>query len=373
MVDGEVKLLHFKQENGMMNTFEGFPLIVGWELTLACNLRCRHCASSAGEPRPNELTLDESLAICDQLPELLTVEVVFTGGEPLISAHWEPIASRLSQHGIRVGMVTNGIGLSPETLIRLQAAGIKALAISLDGREKTHDFLRGVPGLHRRLVSHIQRVVAAGFKVTVITTVHSRNVRELEGMLPLLRSLGAQRWQLQPIFGFGRTRESRDLLLSEDEYLLLGRFVQDYHPIAHEWGLEICPADGVGYFSEIEVPGPVWQGCSAGIATCGITSDGRVKGCLSWPDSFVEGDLRQDDLWTIWFRPNAFAQTRGFLTQHLGAGCLACDMGEQCRGGCNAISYAARGTFHADPYCYRSILARRASAANATVKIQPAA
>src|SRR5689334_17492757 len=55
--------------------FEGFPLIVGWELTLACNLRCRHCASSAGLPRDNELTIEESLAICDQFPPLLVQEV----------------------------------------------------------------------------------------------------------------------------------------------------------------------------------------------------------------------------------------------------------------------------------------------------------
>ena len=60
--------------------FESFPYVIGWELTLACNLRCRHCASSAGSPRGQELTLEESLAICDQFPALLVNEVIFTGG-----------------------------------------------------------------------------------------------------------------------------------------------------------------------------------------------------------------------------------------------------------------------------------------------------
>ncbi len=45
--------------------FEGFPFIVGWELTLRCNLRCKHCGSSAGAERLDELTLDEALALCD--------------------------------------------------------------------------------------------------------------------------------------------------------------------------------------------------------------------------------------------------------------------------------------------------------------------
>ena len=56
-------------------TFDSFPLFVNWELTLACNLRCRHCGSSAGKKRPDELTTDEALAICDQLPALLVQEV----------------------------------------------------------------------------------------------------------------------------------------------------------------------------------------------------------------------------------------------------------------------------------------------------------
>ena len=55
-------------------TFEGFPFIVGWELTLACNLRCGHCASSAGLPRPNELTLDEALENIKEVIEMCLEE-----------------------------------------------------------------------------------------------------------------------------------------------------------------------------------------------------------------------------------------------------------------------------------------------------------
>ena len=65
--------------------FEGFPFIVGWELTLACNLQCSHCASSAGVARQNEMELDEALAICAQFPALLVKEVDFTGGNPCLA------------------------------------------------------------------------------------------------------------------------------------------------------------------------------------------------------------------------------------------------------------------------------------------------
>ena len=342
----------------MTESFESFPVLLGWELTLACNLRCRHCASSAGDVRPNELTLDEALAICDQLPPLLVLEVVFTGGEPLIHPHWQRIAERLNDLGIRAGMVTNGTCLGEEVIHRLLDASITALAISLDGLADTHDFMRGVPGLHRRVVEGIERVLDAGIRVTVISTVNALSIHELHGMHKLLSSIGVKRWQLQPVFGFGRMRDSQNLLLSDADYLELGRFIKSAQISSETGQLKIFPADGVGYFSELDVEGPPWKGCSAGITTCGIMSDGKVKGCLSWPDHLVTGDLRENDLWDIWFSREAFVQTRRFHMEDLGGNCLDCEKGAECRGGCSAMSYSETGQFHADPYCFRTILNR---------------
>ena len=85
---------------------------------------------------------------------------------------------------------------------------------------------------------------------------------------------------------------------------------------------------------------------------CSITSNGKVKGCLSLPDHLVEGDLRENDLWDIWFHPDAFAYTRNFSIEDLGQNCRSCPMGEQCKGGCSAMSYSYTGRFHNDPYCF---------------------
>lgn len=343
----------------MTKPFESFPLIIGWELTLECNLRCRHCASSAGTPRANELTLSESLAICDQFPALLVAEVVFTGGEPLVSAHWEAIAKHLAKLGIRVGMVTNATLLNEKTMTRLTDSGVKALAISLDGEADTHDFMRDIKGLHKRVLTGIELALEAGLIVTVITTVNKRTVGELHAIRQRLMSMGVRRWQLQPVFGFGRMQECKAFLLSETDYIELGKFIQSAK-LDGRGQLEILPADGVGYFSELDVDGPTWRGCSAGITTCGIMSDGRIKGCLSWPDDLVTGDLRKDDLWDIWFNPDAFSQTRYFSNKDLKGNCYGCEKGELCKGGCSAMSLSETDHFHADPYCFRSIMNRSA-------------
>jgi radical SAM protein with 4Fe4S-binding SPASM domain len=69
------------------------------------------------------------------------------------------------------------------------------------------------------------------------------------------------------------------------------------------------------------------------------------------PEELEESDLRQKDLWEIWFEEGAFAYTRQFSIDELGPSCEGCDMAEQCKGGCSAMSYACSRTFRNDPYC----------------------
>jgi radical SAM protein with 4Fe4S-binding SPASM domain len=335
--------------------FESFPFVVGWELTLACNLRCRHCGSSAALPRPDELSLQESLAICDQFPDLLVQEVDFTGGEPLLRPDWQPIAMRLRDLGIFTKVVTNGLTLTPDTVARLQDAGIVGLGVSIDGLSDPHDSIRNCAGAFDRSVAGIKRALEAGLPVTVITTVNALNVGELSGLHALLRSIGVRKWQVQPIFPLGRGQLCSDLILSPPAYMRLGAFVLEWGPHAAETGLDILPGDSYGYYTELDTREPPWRGCNAGQVLCGITSNGKIKGCLSMPDDLIQGDLRERDLWDIWFDKDAFAYTRHYSPDQLGPGCRSCDRAEQCRGGCSSMSYACTGTFHSDPYCFYRI------------------
>jgi hypothetical protein len=46
------------------------PSLAVWELTLRCDLACRHCSSRAGHARADELTTSEALDLVGQLAEL---------------------------------------------------------------------------------------------------------------------------------------------------------------------------------------------------------------------------------------------------------------------------------------------------------------
>ena len=332
-------------------------MIVGWEFTLECNLRCNHCASSAQKKRPKELTTKEALGICDQFPALLVQEVNFTGGEPLLRPDWTEIALHLKDLNIATKILTNGIALSPEMVSRIKESGISGMGISLDGLPSTHNRIRGHPESFNSVIKGIKMLQRAEIPLTIITTVNALNICELPQILELLESQGVKRWRLQPIIPFGRARGSMDLVLDEKNYQELEDFARLGRDRALKAGIELLRSDGLGYYEGHDDEKP-WNGCNAGIVSCGITSDGKIKGCLTMPDELIEGDLRKDDLWDIWFHPASFAYCRNFSRGMIGENCMFCDKIEMCKGGCSAKSYATTGQFHNDPQCIRGISAR---------------
>ena len=279
----------------------------------------------------------------------------FTGGEPLLRPGWERIAGRLAELHIRTKLLTNGLAVNPNTISQLRDVGVAGVGISIDGLEATHDYIRERPGLFRAAIAAIEQLHQADIPVTVITTVNGLNTRELPALERALHDVGVTYWQVQPLFPLGRGLTSQELQLSPQAYLGLGSFVQAHQDQPADAYPQLLPGDSFGYYTDFDRRDPPWLGCMAGIVSCGITSDGRIKGCLSMPDDLVEGDLRQHDLWDIWFHEDSFAYNRRFSRADLGTNCAACEHGQECRGGCSAMSYGRTGRLHNDPFCFLHI------------------
>ena len=56
------------------------PFSCVWEFTLACNLRCIHCGSTAGKRRENELTTKQAIQLCYDLKKTGCRSVALMGG-----------------------------------------------------------------------------------------------------------------------------------------------------------------------------------------------------------------------------------------------------------------------------------------------------
>ena len=143
------------------------PVLVVWETTLACNLKCQHCGSRAGRPRPDELSTEEALDLVDRLAALGTREISLIGGEAYLRKDWVEIIRRCRSHGIRTAVQTGGRNLTDRRLDEAVEAGLQAIGVSIDGLPDLHDRVRGVPGSYDQAMSALRRAKERGLLMVV--------------------------------------------------------------------------------------------------------------------------------------------------------------------------------------------------------------
>ncbi|MDY6863960.1 MAG: radical SAM protein [Thermodesulfobacteriota bacterium] len=126
----------------ILNKITGYrvPLLAYILVTNRCNLNCIYCFSNANKTENIDIPLEKLYYIIDQLKEEGTILITIGGGEPCLREDIGDIINYISQKGMMVELVTNGINFQKnlETIKKLDF-----LAISVDGDEKTHDINRG--------------------------------------------------------------------------------------------------------------------------------------------------------------------------------------------------------------------------------------
>ena len=113
-----------------------YPRFCVWELTLACDMRCKHCGSHAGPKRPDELSYEECLEVADQLAAMSCEKVTLGGGEPTLHPRWHDLGKRLTDQGVRVNIISNAWSWTEEHVQKAADAGLANVAFSLDGASR---------------------------------------------------------------------------------------------------------------------------------------------------------------------------------------------------------------------------------------------
>ncbi len=339
------------------------PRVAVWEITLACNARCRHCGSRAGARRPNELDLREALELVAALAELGCETVTLSGGEPLVRDDWPDLAGAITKHGMRLEMITNGL-LVAEQADRIAAAGFDAVTFSVDGLANSHDRLRGVVGGLAQLLDGARALLSRGVRVAAVTQLNRENHEQLAPIHDLLVAEGFAGWQLQLTMAHGRVRDTPALCLDRTA---LPALEQQICSLLETSPLHVQTGDNIGYMSRQEPrlrspsgpPKHFWGGCPAGLSVIGIRSDGSILGCLSLPDTFVAGNVRDQPLRTIWNDDAPFAYNRHFDATQLEGECAGCAFGPICRGGCRSLAVSATGSPFGTAHCLHQLSRER--------------
>lgn len=157
------------------------PLAVRWQLTNRCVLNCRYC--NIGQTHQEELTLDEIVAILDQMSILGTQTISFSGGEPMLRQDIGEILAETAKRGISTEMNSTG-AMIPSNFNKLKY--LDFLKISLDGPENVHDFLRG-KNSYKMAIAAASASREHKLRFIFTTTLTKYNINEVKFLLDKAR------------------------------------------------------------------------------------------------------------------------------------------------------------------------------------------
>jgi sulfatase maturation enzyme AslB (radical SAM superfamily) len=131
--------------NGMKHPFRfEAPMVVVWNYTNLCNLRCRYCYQSAGKHLQDELSFEEKIDLLNQMVEANVAFIAFSGGEPVMGERFFDILSYACKF-FHTSIASNGTFLRDRQVVKkLADCGVRNIFVTLDGATaESHDFIRG--------------------------------------------------------------------------------------------------------------------------------------------------------------------------------------------------------------------------------------
>lgn len=329
------------------------PFVLVWELTQACDLECDHCRADAQPDRhPDELSTAEGKALLDRAADFGERQlVVFSGGDPCKRPDLVDLVDCGTDAGLTVTLTPSGTdGLTADTIADLADAGLRRLALSIDGGSaESHDAFRGESGSFEATVRAAEAARDLGVPLQVNTTVCASTVADLPAIRDLVADLGAVMWSvffLVPV-GRGRVLEPIDPDRAEDVMAWLAE-VADEAP----FGLKTTEAP---HYRRVRRENGHVDGEGEGRRTGIVAGDGFAfvshVGDL-YPSGFLPepaGNVREDDLVDLYRHSPLFESLRD-RDQLLGK-CGACPYRYVC-GGSRSRAYAYTGNpLESDPLC----------------------
>jgi MoaA/NifB/PqqE/SkfB family radical SAM enzyme len=264
------------------------PFSVLLELTYRCNLDCYYCyndRASTGQP----LSVAQYGRLFEELRELGTMNLTFSGGEPLAHPHFFTLGARARALGFVKRVKTNGHGLSAPLARRLRdEVDPFVVEISLHGATAlVHERQTRVAGSFGRLLKNLERLRALGLRVQLNATLTAWNEAEMESMSALAEGLGMPlRWNTQVTPRDDGDRAPLGIAASAQAVGRLHAFLGQRR--------------GVDAAVNAEPPAPWGKHCGAGASGLTVDPWGNVYPCVQW--RIAAGNLHRQRVRDIWER-----------------------------------------------------------------------
>ncbi len=265
------------------------PDAVTIAITNSCPCRCVHC-SAARRRRGEDLSFDELRQLIEDLVDMGTTNITFTGGEPMLRQDLPDLVACVDRDRAITQVFTSGAVCDESLISELAEKGLFALQVSLDSPNPAeHDKLRGVKGLFDKAVALIEEALKCGLLVGISTYASPEHIRSgaLDEMYRLGSELGVHEITVFDLVPTGALIGEKPFLSEEDHQALI------------RWHIEKNSLpDGPRVSTMSFINHPKTAGCFGGYSQIHVTASGEVTPCDFTPLSF--GNVRQRGIRAIW-------------------------------------------------------------------------
>ncbi len=317
------------------------PLVMSWNVTRECNMKCSHCYINATEKKlAHELTTTEGKKLMDQICQVSKPLLILSGGEPLLRPDIYELIQYGTSKGLKMGLGSNGSLIDDTVAAKLKAAGIVTVSISLDSHiPAQHDEFRGVVGSWEKAVNACKALRKHNVLVQVNTTLTQQNYDQIDDIMSLAEKIGVENFHLFFLVPTGRGAKLTDISPQKYEDMITNTFAK-----VAKHKLNVRPSCAPQFMRIAKGMGldmrPWVRGCLAGLYYCRIYPNGDVTPCPYLPVKL--GNVREKTFKEIWFNSQIFKALRDPTT--LKGKCGECEFGSLC-GGCRARAYGLSSDF----------------------------
>ena len=175
-----------------------FPMSGTFELTARCNLRCGMCFIRVDEERirkmgKRELTAAEWIDLARQAADMGTVNLLLTGGEPMIRPDFPEIYEAIMGMGFYLTLYTNGTTLTPTLQSLLTRLPPHKVGVTLYGASpETYKVTCGIPSGYEKALEGIRFFNTLPSRLELRTTMVKSNLSDLGAIRSYCESLGEE-------------------------------------------------------------------------------------------------------------------------------------------------------------------------------------
>ena len=344
IMSGMLAMRPFKKSNP--DIIESRPLSVYWGISSDCNFRCRYCYANCGGITNSKiksyLSVNEYRSIIDKIKDFGFVEIVFTGGEPLLNTDVFEMANYAKEKGLSCGLLTNGSLVKNYNVEQFKI--FDYVKISLDSTEKeVNDQLRG-RGSYNKIIDAIRMLRNNDINVDIGTVITKYNKDNLEALITYLHSeFDIKVHTIANHIPLGRGSNS-ELSCSFEEVKKCDEVI-----LKTKWKLSQN-----GLYSIIQdffFPNGRKVSCGMGMSEIYVNEKGDVYPCrMTYDAQYYLGNLLRENLETILSRVKKI--TNDLHVDKL-EGCKECDFRYLCGGGCRMYHKSYSGSIYKNylPIC----------------------